>query len=649
MEAHGQISSVTVADLTVCNDLGMSQGVAVEFDHYSAESLGELVSNPRMLCRTFQQNFPFPLYFHLPSPWLSLRAPPWQPFRPNLGGRLGGHLVFSFWRSHSHLPTSFLPLLTIFLAANLTPSHTDFLHPHGSCSPCFNLTDLSLPQLRNPYGRYRVQLFKPDQKPAVDPEEAAKVFLEAYSRTRRSIFAGRLPRDVTEEELHKFFDRFGKIAEIRILQRDSPDGRWPFAFVEFQSDLSCKEALRGKPKRKFRDGDDHFIVVDQKNDGKQGGGKASAAVSRVSSSSQLGRNPPSLSAKASFGSNATHGSVKRLMPTPTKNSVAQKKSYFKPLETTFEGSDEEVENLIAASKTVKGKGKSMVGRDSKPKIVASVDSQGRSVIKLYGIDYELVPMKKTEDRSPPTYTPAQSIPAATSSFATTTQGESTSRYNLAYQQRPSEFVTRANHYMDAQVGIGRSNFEGSILNRPLCEAPPIRSHAPIGYERQFMPATSVAGNVSPKSVLEPLLRGSVADVTTPFQTPIASPAPIGNGAPQRSGYFGDGHHYGATPQVGSAQQFGGSQHFGGHQHRSHLLPLLPCVVTALSGSPRRSSMVLGPVTTGSPTTLPGRASRRLPGCSSRLLLTFTLRLALCRLGLGIQYFWLLWKLGISGI
>ncbi|KAK0633679.1 hypothetical protein B0T14DRAFT_598925 [Immersiella caudata] len=437
--------------------------------------------------------------------------------------------------------------------------------------------------LNSKHGRYRFELYKAERH--LDQEEIDRQYIEEYGRTKRSIFVGRLPKDVTEEELRKFFDRFGKIVEVKILQKDGP---WDYGFLEFSSEIVQQKALLGKHHdNMLRPG--HRIVIDQKN----ADGKASAAPRRVPAPvGWKGRAPSNksstggLSTKNSFGSSK---SGKRSAPVSnkTKSSFTPQKglnkllSPYQPLETTLEGSEEELESMIAASKTIKGKGKSIVGE--RAKITTSTDAQGKSVIKIFGVEYELVPVKQeTEEQRKPA---SQSGVSAVNDTTATTERAHTGRYDMTFEQSPREFVERPNAFLETQVGRDRSNLNQSILNRPVHERVALlqavqpfevqRYRAPIGHERQALSATSVSGNVSPEAVLSPLLRNSVADVNIPYQHRPTHPAPVSVNPryreyseytePQysRGQQFSGGQNFSGSRQFGSGQHLGGGQNFSG--------------------------------------------------------------------------------------
>ncbi|KAK0656312.1 hypothetical protein B0T16DRAFT_451898 [Cercophora newfieldiana] len=129
-------------------------------------------------------------------------------------------------------------------------------------------------------GEYLVQLNRPD-KVQLTKEEIDRTYLEEYERTKRSIYVGRLPVDCTDAELTAVFQRFGPVAHVNIVRPESEFFK-TFGFVEFESDISAREALMNKDGCQIRPG--WNIVVDQRNTPTRSG-------SRKPSSNPPGRTP----------------------------------------------------------------------------------------------------------------------------------------------------------------------------------------------------------------------------------------------------------------------------------------------------------------------------------------------------------------------
>ena len=58
----------------------------------------------------------------------------------------------------------------------------------------------------------------------------------------RKLFVGNLPSDISSKEIDDIFFKFGKIANIEVKR----EARKPFAFVEFEDDRDCEDAVRSR-------------------------------------------------------------------------------------------------------------------------------------------------------------------------------------------------------------------------------------------------------------------------------------------------------------------------------------------------------------------------------------------------------------------
>lgn len=59
---------------------------------------------------------------------------------------------------------------------------------------------------------------------------------------RSTLYVGGFDRDTQEETLRGLFDRYGAVAEVRVIRRHSKDGR-AFAYVTFET-VEAAEAAR---------------------------------------------------------------------------------------------------------------------------------------------------------------------------------------------------------------------------------------------------------------------------------------------------------------------------------------------------------------------------------------------------------------------
>lgn len=58
---------------------------------------------------------------------------------------------------------------------------------------------------------------------------------------RCTLYVGGFDRDTPEETLRSLFDRYGAVAEVRMIRRHSRDGR-AFAYVTFESSEAAEAA-----------------------------------------------------------------------------------------------------------------------------------------------------------------------------------------------------------------------------------------------------------------------------------------------------------------------------------------------------------------------------------------------------------------------
>merc|ERR1712151_528437 len=81
-----------------------------------------------------------------------------------------------------------------------------------------------------------------DCKEAMTKEEAFQLNLELLN-SRKKIFVGKVPRNVTKSVLYQYFSRYGVVDDVNLIFKKPKEG---FAFVVFDSNDTAEKALMEK-------------------------------------------------------------------------------------------------------------------------------------------------------------------------------------------------------------------------------------------------------------------------------------------------------------------------------------------------------------------------------------------------------------------
>lgn len=109
----------------------------------------------------------------------------------------------------------------------------------------------------------------PPPAPPPVPAPPSSVFSSKARESGEKLWVGNLPGDISDDELHKVFGRYGKVEDVNILPAKSKSGQL-CAFVHFSAAREADDCIAGMAGFKFRPGDAEEVKIQRHSERRKG-------------------------------------------------------------------------------------------------------------------------------------------------------------------------------------------------------------------------------------------------------------------------------------------------------------------------------------------------------------------------------------------